>query len=433
MITRRTKLQLLIFVIITLVGVTYVGARYAQLDRFFIARSYPVTVHFADSGGIFAGAVVTYRGDKVGLVDKLELTDEGVDVVLAIDNDHADIPADAKAAIGNRSAVGEQYVDLQPQSQARPYLRSGSEIALADTSLPIATDTLLTDLSRTVSSVDQDALRTTVDELGTAFEGTGDDLQRIIDTSSSFIQLANDNFDTTTALIRDGNTVLTGQIASESALRTFAADLALFSDTLADSDPDLRGVIDNGSPAVNQLRTFIEDNGVDLGELINNLVTTGQITSRHLDGIETVLSIYPYVVEGGFTVVSKTPSTGLYDAHFGLIISDSEPCHRGYQGTDTRPPSNGDNRAMNEDARCTEPATQSNPRGAQNLPRAGAAYAATTAPVAAYDPATGDLEWGSAAAGELEDQGTAGSVAPRTLGKESWKWLFLQPLTTTRQ
>jgi phospholipid/cholesterol/gamma-HCH transport system substrate-binding protein len=32
-ITSRTKKQLLVFVFITLVGVAYVGARYARLDR----------------------------------------------------------------------------------------------------------------------------------------------------------------------------------------------------------------------------------------------------------------------------------------------------------------------------------------------------------------------------------------------------------------
>jgi len=57
--------------------------------------------------------------------------------------------------------------------------------------------------------VDQRSLRTTVHELGLAFAGTGPDLQRIIDTGTSFIHTANRNFDVTTALIRDGNTVIT--------------------------------------------------------------------------------------------------------------------------------------------------------------------------------------------------------------------------------
>jgi phospholipid/cholesterol/gamma-HCH transport system substrate-binding protein len=81
---------------------------------------------------------------------------------------------------------------------------------------------------------------------------------------------------------------------------------------------------------------------------------------------------------------------------------------------------------MNVDAHCAEPPTQSDPRGAQNAPsnRPGAAY---RTPVAWYDPAAKHLTWGSRVPSRLDD---AGSPAPATLGEETWKWLFLQPLTT---
>jgi phospholipid/cholesterol/gamma-HCH transport system substrate-binding protein len=157
-ITRRTKLQLLVFAVITLLGVTFVGARYAQLDKAFYDDNYTVTASFADSGGIFAGGEVTYRGVSVGKVHELELTDAGVDVVLDIDDGFDEIPADTLAVVGNRSAVGEQYVELQPQRDDGPYLHDGSEIDEQDTRLPIATDTLLTHLSETVESVDKDDL-----------------------------------------------------------------------------------------------------------------------------------------------------------------------------------------------------------------------------------------------------------------------------------
>ena len=129
-------------------------------------------------------------------------------------------------------------------------------------------------------------------------------------SGTSFIDAANANFDTTTALIRDSNTVLRGQIASAGAIRTFAKQLKLFTGTLAGSDKDLRAVIDNGSVTANELRRFLDDNKVDLAELINELVTTGEVVVRHLPGIEQLLAIYPYVVEGGFTVVSRSPDTG---------------------------------------------------------------------------------------------------------------------------
>ncbi|MEJ7773817.1 MAG: MlaD family protein [Nocardioidaceae bacterium] len=431
MITRRTKIQLLVFVLITVFGVTFVGARYARLDRLFYDDTYTVVAHFPDSGGIFAGGEVTYRGVGIGQVGKLELTNEGVDVYLEIDKDEDSIPADTLAVVGNRSAVGEQYVELQPRTNSEPYLEGDSEIAEADTRIPIATETLLGNLSTTVTSVDRDALRTATTEVGIAFAGTGPDLQRIIDTGNSFIETASENFDVTADLIEDSNVVLNGQLASASAIRTFSRQLAQFSTSLVEADPDLRSVIDNGSATANQLRTFLEQNGVELGELVNNLVTTGEVVIKHLDGIEQILVLYPYVVEGGFTVVAKSPDTGLYDAHFGAIFTDTPICKLGYGSTDERGPEDRGNRPMNERARCTEPPTVSNPRGAQNKPdsaRAGASFRPPT--VASYDSETGKLTWGG-----REDSRLAptGSVAPKTLGEESWKWLFLQPLMSTQE
>lgn len=422
MITRRTRIQLLVFVAITLLGVSYVGARYARLDRLLVDDHYTVVAHFADSGGIFSGGEVSYRGVQIGRVGELELTDGGVDVHLDIDNGYDDIPADTLAVVGNRSAVGEQYVELQPQTDQAPYLQDGSQIARDDTRTPIATQKLLGDISDTVESVDKQALTTTVGELGKAFAGTGKDLQQIIDTGNAFVREANDNFDTTTALIRDSNTVLRGQLDSASAIRSFARDLSLFTGTLSGSDADLRRVIDSGSATATQLRTFLEDNRVDLGELINNAVTTGDVIVKHLPGIAQILVIYPYVVEGGFTVVSKSPDTGLYDAHFGLIITNNPVCHHGYEGTDTRPPQDVANRPMNVGAGCQEPATESNARGPQNLGRVGAAY---RAPVATYDAGSGRLRWGARVSPALDQPGT---LAPQAFGRESWKWLLLQPL-----
>jgi len=426
-ITRRTKIQLLIFVFITLIGVSFVGARYARLDRIFFDDSYDVVAHFEQSGGIFEGAEVDWRGISIGRVTGMSVTDSGVDVELSIQNKFDRIPADTIAVVANRSAVGEQYVDLQPRVDTGPYLDGNSEIDTDDTRIPLSTSKLLTDISNTVTSVDQDSLRTVVHEFGTAFDGTGPELAKIIDTSNSFIETANANFDVTTALIKDSNTVLKTQVSSESAIRSFARNLQLFTGTVAGSDKAIRALIDNGSATANQLRAFLEANKVDLAELVNELVTTGEVVVKHIDGVEQLLVIYPYVVQGGFTVVSKDPATGQYDAHFGMVLTDSPPvCHRGYESTDRRAPQDGSNRPMNVNAHCAEPASQTNARGAAHAPRVGAAY---RAPVASFDPLTGQLQWGDAL-----PQTTRGSVfAPATLGADSWKWLFLQPLIATEE
>ena len=88
---------------------------------------------------------------------------------------------------------------------------------------------------------------------------------------------------------------------------------------------------------------------------------------------------------------------------------------------------------MNENARCTEPPSQSNARGAQNIPQRAAASYTGSPVVAAYDPETGKLTWGSSSKNGSAGLESSGSVAPPTLGEESWKWLFLQPLTTGQE
>lgn len=445
MITRRTKVQLLIFVVITLIGVTFVGARYARLDRVFFDDSYTVVAHFEDSGGIFAGAEVTYRGVTIGRVDKMQLTDSGVDVHLDIDNEWDQIPAQTLALVGNRSAVGEQYVELQPKQDDGPYLDDDSEIPTVDTRLPTPTAKLLGDLSATVNSVDKKDLRTVVHELGVAFDGAGEDLGQIIDTSNSFIELADDNFDVTAALIKDANTVLSGQLSTASAIRNFSRNLEAFSTTLAGADQDLRTVIDTGSATANEVRTFIEDNQVDLASLLNNLVTVSEVVVRNKDGLEHLLAVYPHVVEGGFTVVAKDPETGNYDAHFGLVLTPHQLCHSGYEGVDRRDPFDGSNRPLKTNLGCTDSADKSNARGAQNLHRAATDYDQPV--VATYDPQTGAVSWLDEPARLMPDgtlrkgKGTQGAEEPildrtTTAGRssggddeeESWKWLMLRPL-----
>jgi phospholipid/cholesterol/gamma-HCH transport system substrate-binding protein len=427
MITARTKKQLVIFVIIALLGVTYVGARYAKLDRLVLDRSYAVTASLEDSGGIFEGAEVTYRGVTIGRVGSMEVTDDGVDVTLDIENANDDIPADAKALVGNRSAVGEQYVELQPQSDSEPYLEDGSRIEQSNTEIPISTVKWLTDTQALVNSIPKDDFRTVISEFGKAFADGGDDLGRLIDSSTSFIETADANFEVPRQLIRDSNTVLGTQLDKASAIRTFARDLALFSDTLAASDPDLRRVIASGSATATQLRTFLEENEVNLGKLINNLVTTGEVQLRHLPGIEMVLIMYPYVVAGGFVVNAREGNVN--NAHFGLILEQNpQACTNGYQSTNERDPNTErGNAPMNERARCAEPPTVSNARGAQNANRVAPWQAGPA--IATYDGATGEVKYGDRT-GERKVTYTGG--AHEALGKESWKWLLIQPLASQK-
>ena len=336
MISRLTKVQLVIFALIVVVGATFVGGRYAQLDRLVIDRTFPVTADFVDSGGIYAGAEVTYRGIAVGRVKELSFTDHGVDVVLDIEKTAPEIPAGVVATVANKSAIGEQYVDLSPRSNEAPYLRAGSEIPRADTRIPISTATLLLDLDGFVSSIDTQSLKTVVEELGAAFEGTAPDLERILDTSSEFIAAAQDNLEVTQDLIRNSSGVLQTQIDGQPQLATFAENLALLSDTLRETDPDLRRLVDEGAPSAALVSDVVDENAAELQTVLADLRSATEPLSRNNKAFKILAIMYPYLIEGSFSVLAPAKAAdaqGQFDATFGLVITDpfnappeSKPC-----------------------------------------------------------------------------------------------------------
>lgn len=209
--SRLVRIQLVLFVVVAVLGLVFVGAKYVRLDNMLGFGQYQVDLNLADSGGIFSNAEVTYRGVPVGTVGDLELTQDGVRVALMLDNGGPDIPADTKAVVANRSAIGEQYVDLQPETDQGPFLVDGSQIAQADTTTPVPVEDVLANTNTLVRSVPLDTLTRVVNELGVAFDGKGTDLASLVDSLGNISEAGNEALPQTLALVRDAVPVLDTQ------------------------------------------------------------------------------------------------------------------------------------------------------------------------------------------------------------------------------
>jgi phospholipid/cholesterol/gamma-HCH transport system substrate-binding protein len=423
-ITRTVKAQLLAFATVTAVGVSYVGAEYTGLVDGLLDRGYTVRADFADSGGIFSGAEVTYRGVPVGRVGALRLTgSEGVSVALEIEDGAPRIPADTLAVVANRSAVGEQYVDLQPRRSGGPYLLDGSAIPREDTRVPLPVTDMVVSLDRLVTSVGKEDLRITVDELGEAFSGTGPHLSRLVDSGNALVESASDSLPETISLIEDSRKVLKTQADQGSSIKSFSRDLATLTAELKSSDGDLRRLIGNAVPAGQEVNSLLRSTRPDLPVLLANLISGGQVTVARLPGVEQALVTFPVVVAGSHTVIPGDGTT-----HFGLVLNadDPPPCTQGY-GTRRRDPADTGTRAANTDARCTAPrGGGTSVRGAQNAPGAsgrsgGAGPAAYVAP---YDPETGTATGPDGTPVEIGSTGGEQTV----FGKDSWQWLLVGPM-----
>lgn len=444
MISRSTWMQLVVFALVSVLGVSYAGLRYAGLGRFFTDTGYLVSADFKDSGGIFEAAQVTYRGVPVGTVDSMQLISDGVRVTMRL-KPGTQVPDDAKAIVANRSAVGEQYVDLEPSRKGGPYLKPGQVIPVSRTAIPISPTQLVVNLDDLAKSINTRDLAVTLDELGKAFANAGDSLQRLVDNGDLLTRAALDNIGPTTKLITDGKTVLDTQRDVSGQFRSFNRDLSLLAQTLRSSDPDFRALYANGTQSAQQVTALIDSNRTALPVLMDNLISFAQVQNVRLPAIRQILVTYPNVVAGGFTVV---PGDGT--SHFGLVQTQQPGvCTGGGYKTQNpkgpipwRPPADT-TLAPKYDAYC--PNQTPNPvdvRGAGNAPRPNGLppfpqdrKGSTTSGspgaqldevgLADYDPISGHV---ITADGQRFTFGSTAGATGR-FGSSSWQWLLLNPLS----
>ncbi|WP_433606752.1 MCE family protein [Prescottella agglutinans] len=330
MVSRLARWQLVAFVVVAVLGISYVGAKYVRLDTLLGFGEYQVDAQLANSGGIFTNAEVTYRGVPVGRVGDLTLTEDGVSVALMISDGAPQIPASAKAVVANRSAIGEQYVDLQPDTDEGPYLTDGSVITEPNTATPIPVEDLIGSVDRLARSVPTDALHTTVVELGRALTGKGDDLQVLVDSLGRFTETANEALPQTLALISDGRTVLDTQAEQSGAIRQFSDGLEQVAAQLKSSDPDVRRLIGTGTDASDSLGKVVANSGDALTANLTNLDTTLTTLAPRSIALQPLFQFLPALSAGASAVA---PGDGTI--HFGLVLETNNPvpCTQGYEGT----------------------------------------------------------------------------------------------------
>ncbi|MGH3656555.1 MAG: MCE family protein [Micromonosporaceae bacterium] len=429
MISRTVRLQLTIFAVITLVGTAFVGLRYVGLGDALMGNSYLVHANFTSSGGLFTNASVTYRGVPVGRVGALTPTPKGVRVELRLDRG-IEIPEDLRAVTTNRSAIGEQHIDLRPNTDAGPYLKSGDVIPNSRTGIPLPVERLVFHLDNLARSVDPEDLAIVVDELGRAFEGNEEALGRLLDASDLLLTDAREHLPETIALIRDGRTALETQELSGDAIRRWAAGLATLTKAVADADPDIRKILADGPPAAKEVVTLVRDLEPNVGALLGNLITVNGIATRRIAGMEALLIELPLAIAGGYTVA---PGDGT--AHFGLVLNFDDPPPCVYKNSGKPPHCSDGERSKGSSVRGWQnagrppgPEISPAPYGAGEPPKERGGSGAkpdsgdsgSDTSVASYDPATGLIVGPDGQ--PLEFGGTGGQYA--LLGSESWKDLL---------
>jgi phospholipid/cholesterol/gamma-HCH transport system substrate-binding protein len=370
MLDRLTRLQLTIFAIVTVICVGAISAFYLHLPAAVGIGAYHITAEFKAGGGLYENANVTYRGVTIGRVEQVGLNDDGVVASMRLNTD-TEVPDNVTATVKSVSAVGEQYVDLVPPANpAKGLLRDGSKIGVDRTAVGQDIAALLTQAQSLVNSIGNTRLQDLLRETFKAFNGSGPELARMIQSSRLLIDEANNNYGQISQLIDQAGPFLDAQIQSGDDIKSLADGLARFTSEAAKADPQLRNVLETVPGATQAANTTFDGIRPNFPMLAANLANLGRIGVIYRKSIEQALVIFPALMSALITVGGGVPADEGGKLDFKVDLGDPPPCSTGFIPPPLiRSPGDTTLRDLPTDLYCKT--AQSDPavvRGARNYP-----------------------------------------------------------------
>ncbi|MCW2519687.1 MAG: mammalian cell entry protein [Mycobacterium sp.] len=370
MLDRLTRLQLAIFAIVTVICVGAISAFYLHLPAAVGIGAYHITAEFKAGGGLYENANVTYRGVTIGRVEQVGLNDDGVVASMRLNTD-TEVPDNVTATVKSVSAVGEQYVDLVPPANpAKGLLRDGSKIGVDRTAVGQDIAALLTQAQSLVNSIGDTRLQDLLRETFKAFNGSGPELARMIQSSRLLIDEANNNYGQISQLIDQAGPFLDAQIQSGDDIKSLADGLARFTSEAAKADPQLRNVLETVPGATQAANTTFDGIRPNFPMLAANLANLGRIGVIYRKSIEQALVIFPALMSALITVGGGVPADEGGKLDFKVDLGDPPPCSTGFIPPPLiRSPGDTTLRDLPTDLYCKT--AQSDPavvRGARNYP-----------------------------------------------------------------
>jgi phospholipid/cholesterol/gamma-HCH transport system substrate-binding protein len=329
MLTRFVRIQLAIFTVIGIIGVIAMVLFYIQAPTLLGIGRMTVTLELPATGGLYRFSNVTYRGVQIGKVTSVGLIPNGAKATLSLSTSPK-IPANLKAEVLSVSAVGEQYVDLRPETDSPPYLHDGSVIAMRDTTIPQAVGPMLDQVSALVNSIPKTKLGQLLDESFRGFNGSGYDLGSLIDSTETVSRDAKSVVDRTRTLTEDTGPLLDSQARTTDSIRRWARSLAGISDVLANDDSRIRTLLRNGPDAANEASRLLEQIKPTLPILLANLTTIGQIGVTYHPSLEQLLVLLPSAVAIETAAGPTHTTDGMAKGDFALTIDDPPICTVGF-------------------------------------------------------------------------------------------------------
>ncbi|GAA3528166.1 MlaD family protein [Nocardioides daeguensis] len=269
--------------LIAYVGVTVQGGGKLPLKKYTDVRA-----DFATVGTLKPQQKVTVKGVRVGVVSDIEYVDGHARVTLRLDGDR-DVYRDATARVGNESALGKKYVDLDPGTAAAGELGS-APIPVERTTDPSSLDDVLAGFDKPA----RQGLQSTLRSVGGGLLGHGQDLQDIGAVAPDLL----DKGEAVVSTLADPRTDLDDLLVNaESLTSQFDGQSERLARLLDEGATTMAALdVDGGAPLRETLRTLpgtLETARAGLKEINDPLLTTASAVEELNPGVRRLVQATP--------------------------------------------------------------------------------------------------------------------------------------------
>ena len=169
--SKLVRFQLVVFTLVAVLAVGNAAINYLGFKRVTGIGMYSISAEFERAGGLYVNSLVTYLGVDVGVVKTIELGPDRATAQLQIDSDFQ-IPKDSRAYVRSVSAIGEQYLDLVPNTSDGPFLEDHDVITKENTDVPVPTADVVDKVNvATRKALEDPAVRKRIEDTGSVVLG----------------------------------------------------------------------------------------------------------------------------------------------------------------------------------------------------------------------------------------------------------------------
>ncbi len=192
-------------------------------------KGYRFTVAFPRTLTLAEQADVRISGVNVGHVVKLKSDLDGrTHVTIEVNHQYAPLRTDIKAALRQKTLLGESYIQLIPGGKTAPLLKDNGQLPDRQVQSSVTLDDILSAFDPQTRRAFQEWAQTQA----ASFEGRGEDLNTIFANLEPFIE--------------DANKALSVLASQQGAVTATVHNTGVVFNALAERDHQLRGLIENG-------------------------------------------------------------------------------------------------------------------------------------------------------------------------------------------